>query len=363
MSRREIAVSAPGRICLFGEHQDYFGLPIIAAAIDLRIHIRGTPREDGMLSVDLPDIKEREVFPVTGKLTYSRERDYLKSTLNILRRKGVRLDHGWDCLLRGTIPINAGTSSSSALVIAWIKFLLEATGNRELDVPETIAELGFQAEVAEFREPGGKMDHYASSLGGVVAVSFSGGLKAERLPNPLRAFVLADSLQKKDTTGMLGYIKSHVLEGAEMLRLRMAAFDLGSPLDERTNEAMEALPGDHRRLLKGTLLTRDLTARGRALFTARPFDHREFGRLLTRQQEVLREYLRTSTPKIDAMIEAALAAGALGAKINGSGGGGCMFAYAPENAEDVAEALRGAGADARIIRVDEGVRRENPPST
>jgi len=54
------------------------------------------------------------------------------------------------------------------------------------------------------------------------------------------------------------------------------------------------------------------------------------------------------------MIDAALAAGAFGAKINGSGGGGCMFAYAPENPELVAQAIEKAGGTAYLIKVAEG---------
>ncbi|MBT4369578.1 MAG: galactokinase family protein, partial [Candidatus Marinimicrobia bacterium] len=33
-------ISTPGRICLFGEHQDYLGLPVIAMGISLRAKIR-----------------------------------------------------------------------------------------------------------------------------------------------------------------------------------------------------------------------------------------------------------------------------------------------------------------------------------
>ncbi|MFC1564948.1 galactokinase family protein, partial [candidate division KSB1 bacterium] len=40
----KLIVSAPGRICLFGEHQDYLGLPVIAAAIGLRISVSGERR-------------------------------------------------------------------------------------------------------------------------------------------------------------------------------------------------------------------------------------------------------------------------------------------------------------------------------
>ena len=55
-------------------------------------------------------------------------------------------------------------------------------------------------------------------------------------------------------------------------------------------------------------------------------------------------------------MDAASNAGALGGKINGSGGGGCMFAYAPNNPEDVAEAIEKAGGKAYIVQKDEGTR-------
>jgi galactokinase len=58
------------------------------------------------------------------------------------------------------------------------------------------------------------------------------------------------------------------------------------------------------------------------------------------------------------MIQTSLDAGALGAKINGSGGGGCMFAYAPQEPEKVVEAIEKAGGKAYIIRVDEGTKTE-----
>jgi galactokinase len=41
-----VIISTPGRICLFGEHQDYLGLPVIAMAISLRATIRGDKRTD-----------------------------------------------------------------------------------------------------------------------------------------------------------------------------------------------------------------------------------------------------------------------------------------------------------------------------
>jgi galactokinase len=359
MKEEELRVSAPGRICLFGEHQDYFGLSIIAAAINLRISICGTKRKDRTFKVNLPDIEDTEEFSVEKELEYTKERDYLKSSVNLLKRKGINLPAGWDCLIQGNIPINAGSSSSSALVVAWIKFLLETAKDERAKKADEIAELGFLAEVAEFKEPGGKMDHYTSSFGGVVSIDFGEKLKIRKLNKPLKEFVLADSLQKKDTTGMLGYIKNHVLQGVANLRKKRESFSLKSSLIQEVEDDIEKLSPDERRLLKGTLLTRDLAAEGKALFGSDVFDHVRFGQLLTSQHEVLRDYLRISTPKIEQMTETALKAGALGAKTNGSGGGGCIFAYACDKAESIAEALEKIGAKVYTVRIDDGVRKEN----
>jgi galactokinase len=298
---------------------------------------------------------EREAFPLDRDLEYSRERDYLRSAVNILQRQGLRLGSGWDCRVTGTIPINSGTASSSALVVAWIAFLLKAAGDRRASDPDAIAELAFQAEVAEFHEPGGRMDHYAAAVGGVISVHFQGGLRVIRHPNPLGEFVLADSLIQKDTTGTLGYIKSNVLSGLERVRRTLPGFDLSSPLGDEERDVISGLPEVERRLLEGTLRTRDITARGERLFDESDFDHHRFGRLLNEQQEVVRDFLQISVSKIDRMIETALSSGALGAKINGSGQGGCIFAYAPGRGAAVAEALEALDTRTVIVGIGPGV--------
>jgi galactokinase len=80
------------------------------------------------------------------------------------------------------------------------------------------------------------------------------------------------------------------------------------------------------------------------------------GRLLTIHHAQLRDGLDLSTDKIERMLRASLASGALGGKVNGSGGGGCMFAYAPGHEAAVAEAIKAEGGDAYIVSVDGGVR-------
>ena len=57
---------------------------------------------------------------------------------------------------------------------------------------------------------------------------------------------------------------------------------------------------------------------------------------------------------IELMLKSALEAGAYGGKINGSGGGGCMFAYCPNNPEEVRAAINNVGGRAHIVYADDG---------
>ena len=79
---------------------------------------------------------------------------------------------------------------------------------------------------------------------------------------------------------------------------------------------------------------------------------------MNQHHAVLRDLLKITVPKIDAMINAALKAGAYGAKIVGSGGGGSIVVLAePGNEAPVVAAILAAGAiEAYTVTVDPGVR-------
>jgi galactokinase len=111
-------------------------------------------------------------------------------------------------------------------------------------------------------------------------------------------------------------------------------------------------------VVAGNLLNRDILLTARAMFESGSIDHRELGRLLDEHHAVLRDDLEISTPKIERMLAAAKREGAYGGKINGSGGGGAMFVYAPESAEAVAKALEDEGGKSYIIHMGEGARIE-----
>ena len=350
-------VSTPGRICLFGEHQDYLGLPVIAAAISKRIQLKGAFRPDRIVHFDMPDIKKTESFSLEFPLVYTQERDYFKSVLNVLSRKGHVFEKGLEIEVRGNIPINSGTSSSSALLVSWVELLNEMY---QLGYsPKEVGEITYEAEVLEFTEPGGMMDQYSTAVGNVIYLASQPAISITTYQQALGTFVLGDSGEPKDTLGILSRVKFGTLGGIQKIKAIDPGFDLATTSQAVCDQYRNLLTEDEWVLLSANLSDRDILLAAKKMFEGEEaWDDNRFGVLLTDHQKNLREYKRISTPKIDRMIDAALGAGALGAKINGSGGGGCMFAYAPNNPEAVVAAIEQAGGKAYIIRVDVGTQEE-----
>lgn len=350
-------VSTPGRICLFGEHQDYLGLPVIAAAISKRIQMKGQFRADKIVRFSLPDIESVEEFELDFPLSYTKERDYFKSVCNVLHRKGHSLAKGLEIEVRGNIPINSGTSSSSAMIVSWVKFLCEM-----YQIPATQKEIGeitYEAEVLEFTEPGGMMDQYSTAVGNVIFLESRPKIAIETYARDLGTFVLGDSLEAKDTLKILAHVKFGMLSGLEKIQQVNPDFDLEKASLEDCLTYQSILTDAEWILLQANISDRDILLEAKEMFEGKSeWSDEKLGDLLNRHQVNLREHKQISTSKIDRMIQASLEAGALGAKINGSGGGGCMFAYAPVHPEKVVEAIEKEGGKAYIIRVDEGTKVE-----
>lgn len=359
-----VNASTPGRICLFGEHQDYLGLPVIAAAISCRIQLAARATPYPLVHLHLPDIAAEVQFQLTEQpLAYENERDYFRSGFNVMRRAGFNFSGGVEGRITGKIPINAGTSSSSALLVTWLHVLTQLADNPRSLSSRQLAELAYKAEVLEFGEPGGMMDHYATAVGDIIHLSTSPVVGLRTLQPRLGTFVLGNSRDPKDTIGILARVKEGMLRIVSRIRAFAPEFSLHTVSRDDLAAYRHLLSADEELLLAGTIHNRDLLRQALPLLESDELDHVRFGKLLTDHHRNLRDAQRISTPRIDRMLDAALEAGALGGKINGSGGGGCMFAYAPENPERVAEAIERVGGEAFIIEVTEGTRLEPVTAT
>ncbi len=348
-----LTVKAPGRVVLFGEHQDYLGLPVIPAAVDLFMNIEGKLSNSTYYDVQLPDINETQIFTASN-IVYQSSRDYLRSGVKILQQEGIiPLDQGVSATITSEIPIQAGLSSSSALNVIWIKFLSEIF-NCPLSSME-ITKFAHQAEVVEFEEPGGMQDHMAITHGYVNFEEFD-PISCTRLLTELPGIVIGNSLEKKDTLTTLATIKNSVRKGLEYLNASRVR-DLTPEDIEGLNPRDEELNGFNLDALKAAVTNYVLTKKAHVELQKESFDKEYIGALMNHHHTSLRDYLHVSTPKIERMINSAIIAGALGCKITGSGNGGCMIALCSGHEEAIAvcRAIQREGAHAHIAQVVPGV--------
>jgi galactokinase len=197
------------------------------------------------------------------------------------------------------------------------------------------------------------MDQYSTAVGNVIYLASVPEIHIETYARELGTFVLGDSMEPKDTLGILSHVKFGMLGGMKKIQAKYPEFDLAT--ETNPERYRDLLTEDEWVLLQSNVSDRDLLLEAKAMFEGKnPWSDEKLGSLLNEHQVNLREHKRISTPKIDRMIEGALEAGALGAKINGSGGGGCMFAYAPKDPEKVVAAIEKEGGKAYIITVDKG---------
>jgi galactokinase len=360
-------VSTPSRICLFGENQDYLGLEVIAAAIDLRFSARISKRNDSIVHISIKDAKidtlgmknhdnlysEFEI-DITKPIVYESNRDYMKSCINSLLKNGYELT-GFDIKMDSNIPIGKGMCSSSTMVVVLIKAILEAIQHPDKDDPEKIALLGFNAEVAEFGEPGGMMDHYTSALGGFVNLLFPEGQTIiNRLNNELEGcFILFDSKAQKNTTQVLASAKVPTMEAIEQLGHGVKDF----VEDESKMSLLENLDEKHKMALNANINNYKILLEAKKMLSEETIDPVKLGLLIFEHHSNLRDGLHLSTDTIDIILDTAMANGAYGGKINGSGGGGCCFVYARnEDADRIIQAVKELGYPGQILHLDTGSR-------
>jgi len=355
---KTITSIAPGRTCLFGDHQDYLGLPVIACAINRYIKLTAVKNNTGVFKIDMQDINEVRIIDIKENFPVLEPRDYFASSLRVLKRYGCIPTIGYDITVLGNIPINSGTSSSSALLMAWINFLVNAFGVDNEITPEFISKIGHASEVLEHGEPGGMMDHYSIGVGNMVYINTSNPFSCNVIGTELDGLITGVSGVPKETVGLLTEVKGNALNAIEIVKQNFKNFDLNKTEVEDIYKYSDCLSSLLVPYFEAAIKNHHYTKEALIEFNKPILDLKKIGELMNGHHRVLKELLKITVPRIDDMIDAALKAGAYGAKIVGSGGGGSIVVMAePEHEETIVKAILAAGAkEAYGVSVDSGAR-------
>lgn len=321
--------SAPAKIILFGEHFVVFGEPAVVLAIDKRAYAHVELRKDKRIYVQPRDLKLSGYFE---KDEFEAERGTPKKAKKELAPVKLAaqkvLDHtkrnvGVSVEIRSDIPVAAGLGSSAAVAAATAKAVSPL-----LDVKlssEAIFNIAYEAERIVHGTPSG-IDPAIATYGGVLLFKRGEGFKPLNVKENIQLIV-----------GNTGVVRS---TGSLVARVRKAREKFPSIIEpiikaggEIANQAVETLK-------QGDLIS--------------------VGELMNINHALLYAVGVSSEP-IEKLVYAARNAGALGAKLTGAGGGGCIIALAEkQKREKIVNAIEKAGGTAFIAqKSDEGVRIES----
>lgn len=346
-----LAVLAPGRVNLIGEHVDYAGLPVLPMAIDRRITLLARARPDATVRITSTLDRSIQEFPIERTIPPEPGGawgNYPRAAAQALAHH-ADLGLGMDALVASDLPVAAGLSSSSALVVA-VGLALMEINRLSIDRLE-LAQLLASGE-RYVGTQGGGMDQAASLMarhGHAARIDF-GPLAATHIPIPDDwCFIVADTLERAEKSGAAQPAYNARTRDVEAARARVAgALRIGdAPWRELigSHEPGQLL-ATARSVLEPTLFRRfrHLVTEANRVAAAeaalRRADLVAFGGVLGDGHASLREDYEVSTDRLDHLTTLAVEAGATGARLTGAGLGGCALAVCPTGrAPDVLDAL------------------------
>ncbi|GAA1919752.1 mevalonate kinase family protein [Streptantibioticus ferralitis] len=302
---RAVTASVPGRLCLAGESLDWMtGGSSVVTAVPLRTRVTAWQAvgSTALVLTSGPPLFRTRLVPAAqaaGRQYDGHVLDHMQAAVRVSLRQ-AELIAGTVLTASTELPVAAGLSSSAALTLAVVTALGGLAGD-PLEIAQ-VCGLARQAETSELGSGAGWMDFLACAYGGVNRVNAGELPTIERIaPNLGIPVVVIDTLQRRTTMKVLASKRAR-FEARET-----AMIDYSRQAGELVDAVTE-------------------------LLTAKTVDYRQVGRLLNAGQDLLRGKVRCSTELIDTCAKRVLAAGAFGAKLTGSGHGGCLFALVPDDA-------------------------------
>ncbi|MEU8181763.1 galactokinase [Micromonospora sp. NPDC049044] len=340
--------AAPGRVNLIGEHTDYNDGFVLPFALPLRTVV-AADRQDGERWTVWSELSDETItfgaddVAEPGRVTGWGA--YVAGVVWALRDAGHAVP-GARLAIASDVPLGAGLSSSAALESSVLAALLDLGG---LDLsPERQPRLAQRAENVYVGAPTGIMDQSA-----VIRCREGHALfldcrdeSVEHIPFDLDAaglavLVIDSRAPHRHADGEYAARRRSCEAAAKALgvaALRDVTVDqldsaLASLDDEETRRRVRHVVTEDQRVLDTVALLRA----GRV---------GDIGPLLTASHASMRDDFEITVPEIDTAVEAALSAGALGARMTGGGFGGCVLALIEaDRADETTAAVEAAYAE------------------
>jgi mevalonate kinase len=302
-----------GKVILLGEHSVVYGRPAIAAGLDrgCRAQVESVAGK----SQDTLAVEPWGVRVMAEQAEQDHDRELLRRAFAVVCAQYPEPRERVSVRATMEIPGGAGLGGSAALSVAVLRALDQRFAHEQS--ADALVEASLAWERVFHGNPSG-IDSAMAVRGGLSLYVRGQPLTAIRAGKPL-VLIVANSGEHGSTKTMVESVaRQHARDPAKAERI----FDAIASVVNNGKSALEA--GEHARL----------------------------GQLMDLNQTLLNT-LMLSTTRLEAMCHLARDAGALGAKLTGGGGGGCMIALAEDRAraQPVADALTTAGYEAFKVEV------------
>ncbi|ABC57247.1 MULTISPECIES: mevalonate kinase [Methanosphaera] len=318
----KIKAFAPGKIILFGEHTVVYKKPAIAVAIDRGVNVELIPRNDDNITVklDLIDYYKKSQL-VNKKLNYKIDSqkkmitDYIYEVINLFE-----FEKGFDLTVDIKMYLGAGLGSSAAVTVSTLK-AVSLYVNKQID-KKTIAQTAREIEI-KIQGAASPIDTSMSTYGGIIFIDENS--KLNRIDFNMKLPLIVSNCEISGNTGKLvesvrlKYEKYPTIVGNIFKAMEQIAIDAKVALEKGNSE----LIGDLMNINQGLL-----------------------------------DAIGVNTTELSDMVYKAREYGAKGSKLTGSGGGGCIIAYTPENSDEIYKQLRKDYATFKCVQSDTGVSAE-----
>lgn len=334
--------SAPGRVNLIGEHTDYndgFVLPFaiphrtyaaVGMRADDRIRVISTFADDAPVEIALDELVTLFPTPADAAPAVVEWAAYPLGVAWALQLAGAA-GTGVDIAIASDVPVGAGLSSSAAIEGATASALNDLW-NAGLD-RTALARIGRRAENEAVGAPTGIMDQMASMLGEPDSAIFidcrtlDANLVAVGVAEAGLAILIMDTrVQHSHSTGGYRERRESCERGAAIMgvpSLRdVSVGDLPRAeelMDDVTFRRVRHIVTENQRVLDTVTTLRESGARA-------------IGDLLVASHASMRDDFEISVAELDTAVDAALAAGAIGARMTGGGFGGAAIALVEQSA-------------------------------
>ena len=294
-----------GKLILFGEHAVVYGVPAIVAGLAMGASATLTPSPQ--TSLTLMDASGRVV---ASAIPLAKGTPLERAFCGLITSLGITDDFQVNVTL--DVPMGVGMGSSAARAAAVARAFAGILGLSDEAVQSAVA-----ASESVFHGSASGIDQAAALTGGVFSFERGTPPKMSGIQMPPVELVVIEAGPPALTSDMVTGV------AMRLQRRKKAGPLLLSAIREVVDEAIPALSAG---------------------------DWASVGELMDINHGLLKA-LGVSTPALDTACSDALAAGALGAKITGAGGGGCVIALVPEAAESVCETLTHQGWKAFRIEI------------